>query len=88
MLRKLKEWLIKKVIERKVAKMLDSLKAKLEGKKTYLTAGLGILVALAGVLFGPIDLPGGLTIPALSANDLIQVIWTSGLFSFLHAKKS
>ena len=87
MLQKLKMWLIKKVIERKVKPMLDSLKAKLEGKKTYLTAGIGMLVALVGVLWGPVEIVGGLTIPEYSWNEFFSMLWASGLFTFLHMKK-
>ena len=86
MLKKIKHWILKKVIERRIMTMFDSIKESLEGKKTYITAGLGILVSLVGVLFGPIDV-AGMTIPALSWGDFWKVLWTSGLFSFLHAKK-
>ena len=86
MIQKIKEWLIRQVIERRIKKMLDSIKTKLEGKKTYITAGIGILVALVGVLWGPIEI-GGLTIPEYSVNEFFSILWASGLFAFLHAKK-
>ena len=87
MLTKIKQWIIKTIIQKKGAKMLDSLKTKLEGKKTIITAGLGVLVALVGVLFGPVNLPGNLTIPEYTVNEFFSVLWASGLFTFLHMKK-
>ena len=87
MLTKIKEWIIKTIIQRKVTQMLDGLKAKLEGKKTYITAGLGVLVALVGVLFGPVNLPGNLTIPEYTWNEFFSMLWASGLCTFLHMKK-
>ena len=78
----IKDWIIK--MEAKV--MLTKLWAALEGYKTYCLAGVGILIAIVGHFWGPVDV-GSLQIPAFSWNDVFQVAWQSGLFSFLHMKK-
>lgn len=65
--------------------MLEKLKAGLDGKKTYITLGLGVLVAVAGNLFGPIDLPGSYDIPAVSSSDMWKIIWEGLAATFLRA---
>jgi len=78
----LKEKIVSFILKRKVMKMLDNLKAKVEGKKTYITAAAGILVAFVGFLFGPIDL-AGVSIPAISSNELWKLVWEAALVVFI-----
>lgn len=62
--------------------MLTKLWTALEGYKTYLLAGLGIIVALTGHFWGPITL-GSVQIPAMSWNEVWAIIWNGGLISAL-----
>lgn len=78
MITKIRNWILKKVLERRIKKMME----KLEGKKTYILAAVGVVVGLVGVLFGPVEV-GPITIPALSWNDFFNILWNGGLFSFL-----
>lgn len=71
----LKDWVGKLVLKKGVGIMFDSLKTKLDGKKTYITVGLGLLVAAVGVLFGPVDLPLGLHVPAVTTNEFVKLLW-------------
>ena len=67
--------------------MLNKVWAAIDGYKTYILAGLGILIAIAGHFWGPFNL-GDLTVPAFSWGEVWKIIWSGGLFSALHAKKS
>ena len=71
-------WLIQLKGESMLTKLFDALK----GYKTYVLAVVGIVVALVGHFYGPVQL-GSLSIPQMSWGDVWQVIWTSGLFSAL-----
>lgn len=64
--------------------MLTKLWAALAGYKTYTLAALGILIALAGHFWGPFQL-GALSVPAMSWNEVWQIIWNGGLFAALRA---
>jgi len=79
----LKTFLVKFILKRKVITMLDALKGKLEGKKTYVTVGVGLLVAAVGVLFGPVDLPGPVDIPAVTPQDFFKLLWEGLLATFI-----
>lgn len=79
----IKKLLVKKVLQKGVSKMFDSLKGKLDGKKTYVTAAVGLIVAAVGVLFGPVGLPGGIEIPAISSQDFFKYLWEALLVVFL-----
>ena len=64
--------------------MLESLKEKIDGKKTYITVGIGLLVALVGVLVGPVDLPGNLPdIPAVTVQDFVKLLWEGAIGVFI-----
>lgn len=64
--------------------MLTKVWNALSGYKTYLLAGVGVAVALTGHFAGPVQV-GSLTIPAMSWNDVWNVVWNGGLFSALRA---
>lgn len=66
--------------------MLTKLWTALDGYKTYTLAALGILIALTGHFWGPYNLAGQ-TIPQFTWPQVWDTIWTSGLFSALHAQK-
>ena len=78
----LKNFVIKLILKRKVKAMLDKLTSKLSGYRTYITATVGILIALVGVVFGPIDL-AGVSIPKITFNDFFKVVWEAALVVFL-----
>lgn len=54
----------------------------INGKKTYILAGFGIVVALVGHFFGPVTV-AGTTIPAETWADVWKVVYASGLVGFL-----
>ena len=64
--------------------MLSDLANALQGRKTYVLSGLGIVIALLGHFFGPTSLVG-IQIPAFSWNEVWQAVYTSGLFAALRA---
>lgn len=57
-------------------KLLDAVK----GYKTYLLAVLGILVAVIGHFWGPLNIAGQ-TIPQITTDEMWKLIWNSGLFA-------
>lgn len=65
--------------------MLTKLWNALDGWKTHILAGVGILIALIGHFWGPFPI-AGLTIPQFSWDEVWKVVWNGGLFSALHAK--
>lgn len=62
--------------------MLNKLATALAGSKTYILAALGIIVAVVGHFWGPINI-GNLTIPQMSWNEVWQIVWGGGLFAAL-----
>lgn len=82
----IKEVLFNLFLKGRLQTMLTKLWGGLEGSKTYALAVLGILVALIGHFWGPVDIAGQ-TIPKMDWSQVWQVVWASGLFSALHAKK-
>lgn len=72
------------IIEKGATQMLTKLWSALSGYKTYILAGLGIVVSVAGHFWGPFQVAGQ-TVPQLSWGDVWQVVWQSGLFSALRA---
>lgn len=79
----IKTFVAKVVVKKAVNKMFDSLKEKLDGKKTYITVGVGLLVAGAGVLFGPVDLPGPVDIPAVTPQEFFKLLWEGLIGTFI-----
>lgn len=68
-------------MERMVAQMtIDELVSKIDGSKTYILAGVGIVVALVGHFWGPVTV-AGTTIPAESWGDVWKVVYASGIIS-------
>lgn len=64
--------------------MLTKLFDAVSGYKTYILAGLGVTLALAGHFFGPFQVAGQ-TIPQFSWGDVWNTVWNGGLFSALRA---
>ena len=84
MIKKLLERITRKLIERRVRVMFDKLKEMLSGKKTHITVVTGLVVALMGVLFGPIDLPDPIPdIPKVEWSVFFKLLWEGGALSFL-----
>lgn len=81
----LKSSLLKIVVKKGVNIMFDSLKGKLDGKKTYITVAVGLLVAACGVLFGPVDLPGPVDIPAVTSQEFFKLLWEGLIGSFIRS---
>lgn len=54
----------------------------LDGYKTYITAGLGILVCAAGYAIGPVDL-GVITIPHFELGEAVKYIWGALMAIFI-----
>lgn len=78
----IRDLVAKMVVKKGVSAMFDSLKGKLDGKKTYITVGVGLLVVAVGVLFGPID-AGPVHIPAYTAQDFFKYLWEGLLATFI-----
>lgn len=75
-------FLVRFIIEKGGIKMLTKVFEALKGSKTYVLAVLGILVAVAGHFWGPINI-GTLTIPQMSWNEVWAIVWNGGLFAAL-----
>jgi len=59
---------------------LKKIKGKVDGKKCHAIGILGVLVALAGVYWGPIDIlpgPAELIVPALTYKEFWGIVWGS-----------
>jgi hypothetical protein len=54
--------------------MLSNAFNALQGKKTYVLAALGAVVAVVGHFWGPLSLAGQ-TIPAITSDDMWKAIW-------------
>ena len=55
---------------------------KIEGKKTYITLSLGMIVAIIGRFWGPLHL-GPIDVPQISSSDMWKLIWEGFVFGFL-----
>lgn len=77
----LKDLIGRTILRKGATPMLENMMTKVSGKKTYITLGLGIVVAVIGHFWGPIDV-GPIDIPAISSADMWQAIWLglSGTF--------
>lgn len=70
-------------IERWVIEMgINKVFAAIDGSKTYILAGLGVVVALLGHFWGPINVAGA-TIPKESWNDVWSALQASGIVAAL-----
>lgn len=74
-----------KILKGKAEKPMGELMAKLSGYKTYITLILGIVVAVAGHFWGPIDLPGPADIPYMDAKTMWEAIWMGLTGVFMRA---
>lgn len=74
----LTKWMTEKIGEN----MITKLWAALDGSKTYLLAGLGVVIALIGHFCGPVHV-GPIDIPAITWEQVWSTLWTSGLFGAL-----
>lgn len=62
--------------------MLGNALSVVQGKKTYILAGLGAVVAIVGHFWGPLSLAGN-TIPQVSSADMWKAIWAVGSLASL-----
>ena len=61
---------------------MDKFMQKIEGKKTYITLSLGMIVAIIGRFWGPLHL-GPIDVPQISSSDMWKLIWEGFVFGFL-----
>ena len=76
------------VIKTEVKKMFTALRTSVAGYKTYAVAGLAVLLPIVGFLWGPIDVPVGVTIVHIPQFDFVTVfhaIQVSALATTLRA---
>jgi hypothetical protein len=78
----LKELILKIVLKRRAEKMLDNVMSKVNGYKTYVAGGLGIVVAVVGCYLGPIDL-GFTQIPHIESADMWKYVWSALMALFM-----
>lgn len=76
----IEKWIIEKGAQTMLTKLTDAV----SGYKTYILAGLGLTVVLAGHFFGPFQLAGQ-TVPQFTWGDVWSATWNSGLFAALRA---
>jgi hypothetical protein len=74
----IKKWLFEKGAQNIMGKLFTAV----DGYKTYILAAFGILVALVGHFWGPINV-GPIAIPAMSWSEVWNIIWNGGLFALL-----
>jgi hypothetical protein len=74
-------WIAKKLFQKKMEDIMGKVIAALSGWKTYITLGLGIIIAIVGHFWGPLSL-GGVEIPYVTSEGLWQVVWAAltGIF--------
>lgn len=76
------------IVKKETGKMFNTLRVAVAGYKTYVIAGLGVLLPLIGFLYGPIDIPIGvatLTIPHIDFPTLWSAIQISGVATTIRA---
>lgn len=78
----LKDKILLFILKGRVNKMLDKIKNFASGKMTYITAALGIIVTVIGVVFGPLDLGNGVVIPHFELAAAAKIIWVAALALF------
>lgn len=78
----LKKIVGKWILKRKVGKMLEKLMSGLQGKKTYVTATLGIVIAVVGHFLGPLSV-GGVEIPQISSGQMWEAVWMGLMALFM-----
>lgn len=76
----IQKWIVEKGAQTVLTKLIDAV----AGYKTYILAGLGIVVAVAGHFWGPFQL-GALTVPVFTWTEVWDTAWKGGLFSALRA---
>ena len=54
----------------------------IDGYKTYILAAIGIIVAVVGHYWGPLQI-GQVTVPQFSWNDVLGIAWKSGVIGAL-----
>jgi len=62
--------------------MLGNIFNAIQGKKTYILAGLGAIVAVVGHFWGPLNI-AGTTIPQVATPDMWKAIWAVGSLASL-----
>lgn len=62
--------------------MLNGLMSKLDGYKTYITGTAGILVAIVGCYFGPVDM-GPVHIPKIDSSVMWPLVWNGLMALFI-----
>ena len=78
----LKDLIAKWLFKNKVEAIMGKIIAALSGWKTYITAALGIIVAVIGHYWGPLNI-AGIDIPFMTGEAMWQVIWAAVTAIFL-----
>jgi hypothetical protein len=76
----IKKWLFEKGAQNIMGKLFGTI----DGYKTYILAAVGVLVGLVGHFWGPFNI-GPVTIPAMTWNEVWNIVWNGGLFSLLRS---
>jgi hypothetical protein len=74
----IKKWIVEKGAQNIMGKLFGAI----DGYKTYILAAFGILVAVVGHFWGPFNI-GSVTIPAMTWNEVWNIVWNGGLFALL-----
>lgn len=77
-------FIVKKIIEWKGTKIMGNILAKIDGFRTYIAIGLGILIGVAGHFWGPITL-GPVEVPFVTSKELWAMVW-AGVTAFYGRK--
>lgn len=78
----LKDLIGRIILKKEGGPMLQNLMSKVDGQKTYLTIGLGVLVAVVGHFWGPLHV-GPVDVPQVSSGDMWKLIWEGVSVAFL-----
>lgn len=76
------DWIIEKIAQRKVEKIMGNLMEKLNGSKTYITGLFGMALLVVGHFWGPIHI-GPVDIPVVDSKTMFEGLWTGAMALFL-----
>jgi hypothetical protein len=80
----LRNWILKKIAERKGNQMLDKLRNAVSGYKTYIGAAFAVLILVYGHFWGPASI-AGVAIPEVTTAEMWKGIWEALMAVFIRA---